>query len=81
MARQQTQLQNLLDQVNTLLNSNMKLDYAPQYGGYMLSAVPREFYFLQFSARLAYKEMLSFLYGIICGIRIEQEQIFTSAPK
>lgn len=74
-------LQSLLDQVNTLLDSNMKLDYAPQYGGYMLSAVPREFYFLQLNTRLAYKEMLSFLYGIICGIRIEQEQIFTSAPK
>lgn len=62
-------LQSLLDQVNALLDSNMKIDYAPQYGGYMLSAVPRELPFLQLGTRLTYKEMASFLYGICVGIR------------
>lgn len=76
MATPRQHLQSLLDQVNTLLDSNMKLDYAPQYGGYMLSAVPREFRFLQLNAWLNNKEMTNFLYGIICGIRADRDIIF-----
>ena len=70
-------LQSLLNQVNALLDSNMKIDYAPQYGGYMLSAVPRELRFLQLGMRLAHKEMASFLYGILCGIRADRDIIFS----
>ena len=70
-------LQSLLDKVNTLLDSNMKLDCVPQYGGYKLSAVPREFRFLQFDMRLTYKEMASFLCGILGGIRAGRGIIFS----
>ena len=73
----QQHLQSLLDQVNTLLDSNMKLDYAPQYGGYMLSAVPREMRFMQTNMRLAHREMANFLYGILCGIRADRDIIFS----
>lgn len=70
-------LQSLLDQVNTLLDSNMKIDYAPQYGGYMLSAVPRELCFLQLGTRLTYEQMASFLYGICVGIRADRDIKFS----
>lgn len=62
-------LQSLLDQVNTLLDSNMKIDYAPQYGGYMLAAVPREYRFLQSNYRVPRQEMAAFLYGVLSGMR------------
>lgn len=77
MAEALQHLQSLLDNVNTLLNSNMKLNYAPQYGGYMLSAVPRELRFMQTNMRLTRKEMTNFLYGILCGIRADRDIIFS----
>lgn len=72
-----SQLQELLSQVNAQLDSNMKLDYAPQYGGYMLSAVPREYNFMQTNIRLTRKEMANFLYGILCRIRADRDIIFS----
>ena len=62
-------LYSLLGQVNSLLGTDMELDYAPQYGGYMLSAVPRKYRFLQNTERVSLKEMSAFLYGVLCGIR------------
>ena len=63
------QLQSLLEQVNQLLGTAMMLDYAPQYGGYMLAAVPREYAFLQSAQRKSNKEMTAFLYGVLSGAR------------
>ena len=72
-----SQLQELLSQVNAQLGSNMKLDYAPQYGSYVLWAVPREYSFMQTNIRLTRKEMANFLYGILCGIRADRGIIFS----
>lgn len=69
MNYKQQNLQSLLDQVNTLLESNMRLDYAPQYGGFALFDLPRELRFLRTLPRLTRKEMDIFLYGVLCGIR------------
>lgn len=72
-----SQLQELLSQINAQLDSNMKLDYNPNFGGYMLSAVPRELRFMQSNIRLTRKEMANFLYGILCGIRADRDIIFS----
>lgn len=75
-------LQALLDQLNGMLGTNMKLDYAPQYGGYLLSAVPREISYLQLSSkRLAQKEMASYLIGLLYGCKLGQDVIFNYTPE
>lgn len=60
MTKAQQHLQSLLGQVNTLLDSNMKLNYVLQYGCYKLEAVPRELHFLQTNIRLIHKEIGQF---------------------
>jgi len=75
-------LQPLLDQLNSTLGTNIKLDYASQYGGYILSAVPREMSYLQLSSkRLTQKEMASYLMGLLYGCRLGQEVIFNYVPE